>query len=537
MPNSLHLPRSLSLAVLLSLPVLAAAQSGYQLTDLGVLPATSDCYAAGLNSKGDVVGHCVSTREVPGRFSSTAAFVYSNGAMTGLTPLSGEDSSYASGISDNGVIIGSSMLTPALNGSGPNSWHSVVYRNGQATIPSGLPSNGLVLNGISSSGQILGSYADASNRMISFLYGDGGLSILPFGMGVISNRGLVASGSEGPDNKQITLYAAGKTSTVSMSAGATVYYPEAINDQGQIAGSAGISYGAPIEGAPAQYGRWGLSSAYLYADGKVAYLGFLPGYNRTYPQGINQQGMLVGTASYSGPLPRECITAPATGLAMNLIEMATRCRPTNSKPDRAFVYGSQGLVDLNSLLAPAQAAQYLVTQASAINDAGQIAATATVNGKSRAVLLTPVTTPPGQGATSVQAAATPLATFEGRLQARGSDGSQRLSFLPGPVAGKSGQVFVIAMQPTEQGGQVFFMDSRGDWQLFSDCASAAAYSQVGPLTAQADMPLLNRASLNLLGGSAVTLFIGYGLAQAGDVAGTACTDMMLGQTYLPLLTL
>lgn len=531
MTTPFPLPRSLALAVALSLPLLAAAQSSYQLTDLGSLPETSDCGAAGLNSRGDVVGQCVSSKEVPGRFSSTTAFVYSNGAMSALAPLPGEDSSYASAISDNGTIIGLSMLTPALNGSGPRSSHFVVYRNGQAEIPSGLPSAGLVLNDISGSGEILGSYTDSSNRMTRFLYSDAGLRILPFGMGAISRRGMVVGQGEEGDGRQLIRYDAGKVSTLAMPAGATAYHPDVINDQGQIAGSAGISYGAHINGAPAQYGSWGISRAYLYSAGKVSYLGFLAGYNQTYPQGINQQGVLVGTASYSGPLPRECITAK--GLTMNLIEMATRCRPTLSKPNRAFIYSNQGLVDLNRLLSPEQAAQYVLTGAAAINDAGQIAATATVNGQSRAVLLTPLAGP----AVAAAPATATLLTFEGRLAAPGSDGSQRLSFLPGPVAGQSGQVFVVAMQPTEQGGQVFFMDSRGDWQLFRDCASAAAYSPVGPLTTLNDMPLLSVASLNLLGGSAVTLFVGYGLAQASDAAGTACQDMMLGQTYLPLLTL
>ncbi|WP_205780913.1 hypothetical protein, partial [Methylocaldum sp. 14B] len=56
----------------------------------------------------------------------------------------------------------------------------------------------------------------------------------------------------------------------------------------------------------------------------------------------------------------------------------------------AFVTIDGVMTDLNALLDPADAAVWTLTSAIAINDAGQIAAQAEINGQHRAVLLTRV---------------------------------------------------------------------------------------------------------------------------------------------------
>jgi probable HAF family extracellular repeat protein len=528
-----HARRTLLLAILLALPPLANAQSGgYRLTDLGLLPNSSDCNVSGLNNRGQVVGTCYSNKEVSGKFSSSEAFVYADGVMSGLGVLPGQDSSYASAISDNGTIIGSSYSQPSTTSGQPTKPpQGFLYRNQTLAALNNLP-EGAFLSGISANGQILGVSSSQSTGVQSFLYNDGIVTQLPISAeGITNPRGQVLSMVRGQMRNQFALYDAGRTTVIDIPAGTYINPPSAFNDAGQMVGEANIDYGQQIGGSP--YGNWWQVSAYLYAQGKVSYLGFLPGYNQSSPSAINQQGLVVGTASYYGPLPPEC----TGGLVMNLLDYARRCQPTIHKPTRPFLYANQHLLDLNTLLSPTQAAEYILTDAIAINDAGQIAATASVDGHVRAVLLTPVdgttSNPPAQA----QSQSPALVAFQGSIQAATGDGSLRVRFEPGPVAGQSGQVFVVAMVPTAQGGQNFFLDSYGGWQLYSDCSSAPAYSAIGPLAVLADIPLLGQAGLSQLGGSAVTVYIGYGLAEAGAAAGSACRDMLKFQNYLPLLTL
>jgi probable HAF family extracellular repeat protein len=528
-----HARRTLLLAILLTLPPLANAQSGgYRLTDLGLLPNSGDCYATGLNKQGQVVGTCDSSIGIPGKFSTSEAFVYANGVMTGLGVLPGLDSSYATAISDNGAIIGASYSQPPKTSGRPTKpVQGFLYQNQTLGTLNGLPAGSYTLTGISADGQILGFNNSQTTSMQSFLYRDGIAAPLPISMlGIINPRGQILGTGLDVARNQFTLYDAGRTTVIDIPAGTATNLPSAFNDAGQMVGEAGIGYGPLLNGSA--YGAWGQRSAYLYAQGKVSYLGFLPGYNRSWPNAINRQGQVVGFASYDAPPPPEC-----SGSMMSLLDSLTKCRPTISKPTRAFLYADQRLLDLNSLLSPTQAAQYVVTYASAINDAGQIAATANFAGHYRAVLLTPIdgtsSTPPAQA----QSQSPALVTFQGSIQAAADDGTLRVRFEPGPVAGKSGQVFLVAMVPTAQGGQTFFMDSQGGWQLYADCASAPAYSNVGPLAELADIPLLGQAGLARLGSSAVTVYIGYGLAEAGAAAGSACRDMLKFQNYLPLLTL
>lgn len=532
-----HARHTLFLAILLALPPLAHAQSGsYRLTDLGLLSNSSDCYATGLNNQGQVVGACDSNIDIPGKFSTSEAFVYADGVMTGLGVLPGQDSSYASAINDNGAIIGSSYSQPSTTtGRSTKSAQGFLYRNQTLAALNNLP-EGASLSGISANGQILGVSSSQSTGVQSFLYNDGTVTQLPISEeGITNPRGQVLSLVRGQTRNQFALYDAGRTTVIEIPAGTYTNPPSAFNDAGQMVGEANIDYGQRIGGSP--YGNWWQVSAYLYAQGKVSYLGFLPGYNQSSPSAINKQGVVVGTASYYGPLPPEC----TGGWVGNFWDYMQRCQPTIHKLTRAFLYTNQRLFDLNTLLSPAQAAQYVLTNANAINDAGQIAATASINGHRRAVLLTPMDGAPSNPPAQDQSQSPVLVTFQGSIQAAAGDGSLRVRFEPGPVAGKSGQVFVLAMVPTAQGGQTFFMDSQGGWQLYADCASAPAYSAVGPLAVLSDIPLLGKAGLAQLGSSAVTVYIGYGLAEAdvgaGMEVGSACRDMLKFQNYLPLLTL
>lgn len=523
---SRHPFRVLLFAALLALPAITAAQSrGYILTDLGMLSDSTDCSASGLNNKGQVVGYCVSNKELPGKFSSSEAFVYADGAMTGLGKLPGNDSSHARAINDNGWIIGSSFNAPETATGKMEPAQGFLYRDKNLSALKGLPGDGSILTGINAKGQIVGIGTSASRSSAGFLYDDGNVATLDIFPTAINNRGQIIG--QGIGLTSTLLYDGATTMPLDIQAGTFAQVPSAFNDQGQMVGVATLSYGPPLGNSP--YGNLAQDNAYLYAQGKVTYLGFLPGYNQTIPRAVNSQGLIVGVATYLGAYPPDC----SGGLLKNLLDMS-KCRPTINKPPRPFLYADQRMSDLNALLSPAQAAQYRLTDASAINDAGQIAATATVNGQSRAVLLTPVS---GSQQDPTQSQDPNLITFQANLFAGDGDGALRAGFEPGPVAGKTGQVFVVALVPTAQGGGAFFMDSQGGWHLFNGCANAPAYTATGPLAELADITLLGKTSMARLGHSDITLYLGYGLAGVADPAGSACGDMLNFKNYLPLATL
>ncbi len=513
--------RSLLLAALLALTATASAQNlGYTLTDLGLLNGTTDCQAAGLNNKGQVVGGCVSNEDIPGQFSNYAAFVYHDGIMRGLGTLPGDDSSFARAINDNGWVIGSSSRAFKTTPPQPIS-QGFLYRDNaisRLNIPSG-DGEGSFLTGINANGQILGfSFAAVrGSPSVGFLYSNGETTFLDFDPSALNNKGQIVGNKSG---RSTVLYSNGISAVLDAYADMFAQPPSAINDQGQIVGKTTIVYGPKIGTSP--YGSWGQNVAYLYSQGTFSYLGFLPGYNESYPSAINNLGQVVGVASYDGPPPPAC-----TGGLINL-SLILDCRSTITKPTKAFLYTDGRMLDINSLLSPEQAAQYAITGASGINNSGQIAATASVSGHDRAVLLTP------NSQTQVRNQQPQnLGTFEASALADGS--ALAASFEPGPVTKKNGQVFVVALVPTAQGGGTFFMDNRGNWKPFNTCANAPAYTAPGPLTALADINVLgNTIQLSHTG---ITLYLGYGLASATDPAGTACDDMLKNRNFFPIYTL
>lgn len=525
---SRHPSRILLLAALLALPMAAFAQSrSYTLTDLGMLRDSSDCNAAGLNNKGQVVGYCVSNKASPGKFSSTEAFVYADGVMTGLGKLPGLDSSYATAINDNGWIIGSSSNAPSTTGEQIGAPQGFLYRNNTLSVLKGLSGESNIPTGINAGGQIIGFGFGVSGHFGSFLNVDGNVTPLDFSPTAINNSGQIIGYNIGLESKLLS--ADGASTPLDIRHGTLASPPVAFNDQGQMVGVTVISYGPGIGNAPYPYGAFSQESAYLYAQGAFTYLGFLPGFNQSSPRAINNQGMIVGVANYLGASPPDC----NGGLITNLSLYMEHCQPVTSKPSRPFLYADQRLHDLNALLVPAQAALYVLSDASAINDAGQIAATATMHGQSRAVLLTPVSDTPQNQA---QNQSGDLVTFQGGLLADSNADTLNAYFEPGPVVGKNGQVFVVALVPTAHGGGIFFMDRQGGWKLFGDCDHVPAYTAPGLLTALANISLPGRAGLTQAGGD-ITLYLGYGLASAADPAGSACRDMLKFKNYLPLVTL
>ena len=118
-----------------------------------------------------------------------------------------------------------------------------------------------------------------------------------------------------------------------------------INERGKVVGSASTANDA-------------YTHAFLFAKGKMRDLGTLGGYNSD-AFGINAKGMIVGTSqtSYSGA------------------------------GSRAFEFNGCKLVDLNTLV-PLDSG-WILTEARAINNAGQIVGFGVLRGQSHAFLLSP----------------------------------------------------------------------------------------------------------------------------------------------------
>lgn len=84
--------------------------SGYQLTEIGILPGCSSSYATSLNDAGQVVGYCVD----PSRPNDSAnrAFLFHNDSMSEPQLPSGQMGSVANAINNQGIIVGA-YTTPS----------------------------------------------------------------------------------------------------------------------------------------------------------------------------------------------------------------------------------------------------------------------------------------------------------------------------------------------------------------------------------------------------------------------------------------
>jgi probable HAF family extracellular repeat protein len=125
--------------------------------------------------------------------------------------------------------------------------------------------------------------------------------------------------------------------------GGSISAGSAINDSGQVTGNS--------------YTGGGNVHAFLYSGGMMQDLGTLAGGSYSYGSGINESGHVVGYSELG------------------------------SGGNHAFLYSGGLMMDLNDLLNPGSG--WILTEAHAINDAGQITGKGLYNGQIRAFLLTP----------------------------------------------------------------------------------------------------------------------------------------------------
>jgi probable HAF family extracellular repeat protein len=294
-------------------------------------------------------------------------------------------------INNAGQVVGYSLLGQLVS-------HPFLYSAGSLTDLGTLGGIDSAANAINSSGQIVGTSELAGSQVVhAFLYSEGTLTDLgtlggPLRDALSDARGINASGqivgvaqTAADSPLHGFLYSAGTMMDVGL------VQPSAINDSGQIAGSFVFS-GSPQTGV--------VTHAFLDSAGVFMDLGSLGG-QYTYTTGINNAGEVVGTSYlpgasnwhaflYSAGTMKDLGTLNggpfSEALGINNSGQIVGDSTTNNFT-YAILYTGGVMYDLNTFL-PANSGWHLVN-ATAINDAGQIAGWGFYNNAEAAFLLTP----------------------------------------------------------------------------------------------------------------------------------------------------
>lgn len=332
---------------------LSARAAEYTITNLGTFVGGGTSIAQAISDNGQVAGYAYTA----GNYNH--AFLDSGGAMHDLGSLATDPLSQRSeafGVNDSGQVTGWSYSDSGYQ-------HVFLYDTTGMHDLGGLsqyPSIGYAIN---NAGQVTGSAVSPTFNQDVFLWNGtqmldigtlGGISQTGHKQGegmAINATGQVTGDSVAPGGYlHAFLYNGTQMHDLGLLPGATSTaqsYGTAINDLGQVAGYANMTAG-------------GIYHAMLYNAGGMHDLGTLGTYSNAY--GINNSGAVVGESIVSLDL------------------------------SHAFVYtAATGMLDLNSLITPNSG--WVLESATAINDHGQIAGYGTINGATRAFLLTPVPEP------------------------------------------------------------------------------------------------------------------------------------------------
>lgn len=345
-------PSLFTLAAALSAS-LAHAASPYAFFPIGGLGDST--YAADINNAGQIAG-TASYVAADGSLLMQRAFRYSSGVVQELGTLA-HQSGKALAINNAGDVLGA--VGTAYSG------------NASMTIESFVMDSAGQMTAVGDANPYVQAFND--QKQILTVAGFGGINVCPGvsnTMGCVSapygsfsgirtandinNFGLVAGTStSNPDSQgnwpatQLFIYDSAHGSAYSTPLPHSVSFVGAVSDS------------ALVVGADAN------SQAFIYSvtTGSTQTLGPLSAeYDRTFATGVNNAGQVVG-------------------FALN----AAGAR-------RAFLYSNGVMSDLNSIVEGA-GTDWVITDAPAINDAGLIAANATINGRPIAILINPVPEP------------------------------------------------------------------------------------------------------------------------------------------------
>jgi probable HAF family extracellular repeat protein len=344
----------------------AHAEIRYAVTDLGSLGG--EPYAYDVNDFGEVTGISFTLQQ--GQFH---AYLWtptqpngSSGQMQDLGALTGS-ASWGNGINDAGQVTGNVLLGPGLTR------HLFVYDGTMHDLGAGSAGFGAAGFGINNSGQITGSLrVDANGDQHAMIYDStfhdlgtlGGTNSLGQS---INASGQVTGYSDNSGNLAWNAFFYDGTMHNIGTLGGAFSIGNDINDGGKIVGYSDVTGSNNLT----------VFHAFLY-DGVLHDLGTLGG-TKSDALGINQKDQVVGFSYISGDSVTHAFLCTA------LSEM----------------------VDLNTLIDPA--AGWVLTDAYAINDVGQIVGQGYAGGQTRAFLLTPVPEPSTFALAALGAAALYLA--------------------------------------------------------------------------------------------------------------------------------
>jgi probable HAF family extracellular repeat protein len=335
------------------------------LTALGATSSNTANEAFGLNAKGQVVGDTGYYSDEGYFFGS--AFLWqptiSNGTvgtMDSLGTLPNEFSA-AYGLSPDGAVVGSSSAIP----DGPliqPVTHAFLWRNGLLTdLGTVLDDNDSSAIAVNTAGMVIGTSGDLdSNGNISgraFLWQNGALTNLGLTSAVAINAaGQILGNSFGDSlHAHAVLWQNGLTTDITP-AGDNFSSAAAFNASGQVVGMSGLQDTEQVW-IPPHYDR---------RSGK-----YIPGHYQTEITVVRQRNLLWGNSATTdlGALVASALNA--SGQVLGTL---------NGLPT---LWQNGTTTDLNSLLPSGSG--WTLTQANAINDAGQVVGTGTIPNNGQAV--------------------------------------------------------------------------------------------------------------------------------------------------------
>jgi uncharacterized membrane protein len=366
-----------ALLAMLAPILLAGAARGaaqYHATDVGSLGGR-DTLGWALNNNGDVAGSSQLRPVAPNTLGAAHPFLYTSSAgIKDLGLLPGSTEGRANDLNIHGEVVGH-MGSAGTRG--------FVYSGGVlAPVPVPAASQGTPAYGINDAGTVVGSvYREGGWANTIYTYAGGVLTERPAPRALataydITNSGYVLgnyskefpAGTHTP--RALVWSPEGRMTELAIPRGYRHLYGTAINEQGHVTGPMGNFPSTPE-----------VNHAFIYRDGQVIDLGAPPSpAGGASPRDINESDQVVGTYLHYG----------------------------RSGPQRGFLYSDGRFTDLTA--AVTLPGGFSITEATAINDVGQIVVQATnVRNETRTFLLTPVPEPVSGGAMVVVAGAMMLA--------------------------------------------------------------------------------------------------------------------------------
>jgi probable HAF family extracellular repeat protein len=347
-------------AFVLAANVLAMGQT-YTVTDIGVLKGDNESAGFWINNLGEVVG-CSDTQTLEG-YPCTGlvpgqhAFSWiKGGGMKDLGTLSGGTVSAAIGVNDAGTVVGYSNVGGQLaTNFVAVQWPSTGTMTNLGTLSGGSSSAAFEIN---SAGEVAGD---------SFV-GSGLVKATSWTGNKIKNIGALPK----------AIFTAGLD----------------INDSGQIVGESVFAYGPPFT-----------SHGFLWNGSTMKDLGTLPGGVTSMANAINNSGIIVGQSDGTSTLGswhavlwntsdkiQDLGTLPggtySIAFGVNDSSVVVGYGNVWNNAAHAMIWTSSGgMQDLNSLISASTG--WVLINANAINNAGQITGYGLKGGHNHAFLLTP----------------------------------------------------------------------------------------------------------------------------------------------------